>query len=126
MDHSEFGMYLAQQRELRGMSRDEVARITRIPPSLLQALETGQHERLPERIFVVNYIRSYAQVIGLAPDEAVLRYEEIYTGSQTVLAPAELERRRRRQAWRTLALLSLAAAAAGAAVWWFGASPGGG
>lgn len=108
------------------MSRDEVARITRIPPSLLQALETGQHERLPERIFVVNYIRSYAQVIGLAPDEAVLRYEEIYTGSQTVLAPAELERRRRRQAWRTLALLSLAAAAAGAAVWWFGASPGGG
>ncbi len=108
------------------MSRDEVSRITRIPPSLLLALENGEKERLPERVFVLNYIRSYAQVIGLAPEEAVLRYEEIYTGSNTVLAPAELERRRKKQAWRTLALLTLAGAAAAGAVWWFRLVPGGG
>ena len=42
MDHAEFGKYLAQQRELRGMSRDEVSAKTKIPVSLLSALEGGQ------------------------------------------------------------------------------------
>ena|SRR5712692_6598564 len=59
------------------MSRAEVATATKIPVNLLAALENGQVERLPERVFVVNYIRAYAQVIGLATDEAVLRFEEV-------------------------------------------------
>jgi cytoskeletal protein RodZ len=118
VDHDEFGKYLAQQRELRGMSRDEVADATRIPPSLLLALETGQKERLPERIFVLNYVRSYAKVIGLSPEEAVLRYEEIYTGSHTALTPAEQERRRRRHAWKVVLILAIGAAA-GITVLWF-------
>lgn len=118
MDHAEFGKYLAQQRELRGMTREEVSARTKIPPSILLALESGQAERLPERVFVVNYVRAYAQVIGLAPDEAVLRYEEIYTGSNTVLSPVELERRRKKRAWSILVLLLLAlAVAVGALVW---------
>ena len=110
MDHAEFGKYLAQQRELRGMSRDEVSAKTKIPVSLLSALEGGQVERLPDRVFVVNYIRAYAQVIGLEPDEAVLRFEEIYTGSNTVLSPVELERRRRKRSWTILALVLLGVA----------------
>lgn len=119
MDHTDFGKYLAQQRELRGMSRDEVAEKTKIPPSLLLALESGQAERLPERVFVLNYVRAYAQVIGLSPEEAVLRYEEIYTGSNTVLSPVELERRRKKSAWGILVLVVLAGAAAiGAFLWW--------
>ncbi|MET0401105.1 MAG: helix-turn-helix domain-containing protein, partial [Cystobacter sp.] len=42
MDYVEFGKYLSQQRELRGLSRDEVSRVTKISPSLLAALEEGQ------------------------------------------------------------------------------------
>ena len=118
MDHAEFGKYLTQQRELRGMSRDEVAQKTKIPSGILVALETGQAERLPGRVFVVNYIRAYAQVLGLEPDEAVLRYQEIYTGAHTVLSPVELERRRRKRAWRILALVALGAAVAVALVVW--------
>ena len=59
---------------------------------------------------MVNYIRAYAQVIGLEPDEAVLRFEEIYTGSNTVLSPVELERRRRKRSWTILALVLLGVA----------------
>lgn len=102
------------------MSRDEVALATRIPPSLLLALETGQHERMPERVFVLNYIRSYARVIGISPEETVLRYEEIYTGSHTALTPAEQERRRKRHAWKVLALITLGLAAAVGALWFLG------
>ena len=102
MDHVDFGKYLAQQRELRGLSRADVAEATRIPPSLILALEQGEKERLPERVFVLNYIRAYAQVIGLAPEEAVLRVEEIDGAPEELPSPKELERTRKRKALRTL------------------------
>ncbi|MBJ6765192.1 helix-turn-helix domain-containing protein [Myxococcaceae bacterium JPH2] len=104
MDHVDFGKYLSQQRELRGLSREEVSRATKIPPSLVAALEAGQVERLPARVFVLNYIRAYAQVIGLSPEEAVLRYEEV-DKAVPAPAPAQLERERRKRAYVSLAAL---------------------
>lgn len=98
MDYVNFGRYLTQQRELRGMSRAEVATATKIPANLLAALESGQVERLPERVFVLNYIRAYAQVIGLATDEAVLRFEEIEKSTGEVSPQVAPGRRKRRAA----------------------------
>ncbi len=113
-DHASFGRFLSQQRELRGLSRDAVAKATRIPPTLIAALEDGLPQRLPERIFVLNYIKSYAQVVGLSYDEAVTRYEEI-EGVQAPpeVSPKELEEQRRRRAIRNWALLTAAAAIGG-------------
>jgi cytoskeletal protein RodZ len=108
VDHVEFGKYLSQQRELRGLSRDEVSRVTKISPSLIAALEEGQVERLPARVFVVNYIRSYASVIGLAPEEAILRYDEVDKATPEP-SPVVLERERRRRAWLALAVLLVVA-----------------
>ena len=102
------------------MTREDVAARTKIPSSLLQALENGEAERLPERVFVANYVRAYAEVIGLAPEETVLRFEEIYTGSSAAPTPVELERRRRSRAWRILVALGLAVAGAAAAFAWWG------
>ncbi len=107
MDHVEFGKYLSQQRELRGLSRDDVARETKIPPTLIAALEAGQVERLPSRIFVVNYIKAYAQVIGLSPEEAVLRYEEVDKAVPSP-SPVQLERERRKRAYVGLTVLLVA------------------
>jgi cytoskeletal protein RodZ len=104
VDHVEFGKYLSQQRELRGLSRDEVSQVTKISPSLIAALEEGQMERLPARVFVLNYIRAYATVIGLAPEEAVLRYEEVDKATPEP-SPVVLERERRRRAWIILCVV---------------------
>ncbi|MCP3062532.1 helix-turn-helix domain-containing protein [Myxococcus sp. K38C18041901] len=109
MDHVDFGKYLSQQRELRGMSREDVARETKIPPTLISALEAGQVERLPSRIFVVNYIKAYAQVIGLSPEEAILRYEEV-DRSVPAPSPAQLEQERRKRAYVGLSVLLVALA----------------
>ncbi len=111
MDYADFGKFLTQQRELRGMSRDEVARATRIPMSVILSLESGQVEKLPARVFVVNYIRAYARVIGLSPDEAVLRYEEVDSTVKTIPPPAALERARQKSALLTLVLGAVLAAA---------------
>jgi cytoskeletal protein RodZ len=109
VDYVDFGKYLTQQRELRGMSREDISRATKIPPSLIVALEEGQVERLPARIFVVNYVRAYASVIGLAPDEAVLRYEEVDKATPAP-SPAVLERERRKRAWMGLTVMLVVAA----------------
>jgi cytoskeletal protein RodZ len=98
VDYLDFGRYLTQQRELRGLSRADVVKATRIPGSVITALEEGRVERLPARVFVVNYIRAYATTIGLAAEEALLRYEEIDKTLQTTPPPAVLERQRKTRA----------------------------
>ncbi|MGC3998763.1 MAG: helix-turn-helix transcriptional regulator [Anaeromyxobacter sp.] len=71
-----FGRWLARERELRGLGRAEVARATKLAPGVVEALESGEAERMPPRAYLVGYLRSYAGAIGLDPDEVVLRYEE--------------------------------------------------
>lgn len=73
---SGFGRWLARERELRGLSRDEVARATKLGPAVIEALESGEEGRMPPRAYVVGYLRTYAGAVGLDPDEVVLRHEE--------------------------------------------------
>jgi cytoskeletal protein RodZ len=105
VDFADFGRFLAQQRELRGMSRDDVQKATRIPGTIISALETGQVDRLPARVFVLNYIRAYASAIGIAPEDAVLRFEELDRTEKNSPPPAALERDRRRSALIRLMLV---------------------
>lgn len=110
-DYAEFGRFLSQQRELRGMSRDDVARSTKIPATLVAALEDGQSERLPERVFLQNLIRAYAQVIGLSADDAITRWHEIPgVAKDPDTLPAVLEHQRKSRALKTLLLLTVVAA----------------
>lgn len=71
-----FGHYLNQQRQLRALSLEEVAKATRVPLEHLRALEEDRADDLPGDAFAVGYIRTYALCIGLSADEAVLRYQE--------------------------------------------------
>lgn len=112
-DYLHFGRYLQLQRELRGLSLDDIARQTKIPPTLIGALESGQAERFPERIFVLNYIRSYAGAVGLSPDDAVNRFHEIPESPKAEhFDPAALEVDRRKHAssamWTTIAAVVVA------------------
>jgi cytoskeletal protein RodZ len=123
-DYAGFGRYLTRQRELRGLSLDEVQKDTRIPAAILVALEHGEVDRLPARVFVLNYIRAYAQAIGLLPEEAVLRFEEIDRTVKAMPTPAALERLRRRRAWLTLFGVSVAFAVGVAVLYWMtGSAP---
>jgi hypothetical protein len=94
VDASDFGRYLVQQREFRGLSREEVASATKIPLALVGALEEGQLGALPGRVFVVNFVRSYAQAIGLEPDDALLRFEEASPSPVRAEPPAPVRGRK--------------------------------
>ncbi len=110
----DFGRFLRQQRELRGLELGSVAKSTKIPPTLLEALEAGHSERFPERVFMLNYIRSYATAVGMSPDDAMNRYQEIPGVPEAEhFNPAALEVARRERALTTLWLV-LAGGAVGA------------
>jgi cytoskeletal protein RodZ len=111
-----FGRHLAQERELRGLTRDDVVRATRLPSSAIEALEAGDSERT-HRAYVVVYLRAYAAAVGLDPDDVVLRYEEAVGPRADAPAP------RSRRAALTAALLLFGLLAAAGLAWWLTRGP---
>ncbi|HSI79555.1 MAG TPA: helix-turn-helix transcriptional regulator [Solirubrobacterales bacterium] len=61
------GDTLRQARESRGIDLDEVARVTKIRPRFLAALEAEQWDALPGRAYVLGFLRTYAEYLGLDP-----------------------------------------------------------
>jgi cytoskeletal protein RodZ len=92
-----FGRWLKRERELRDLSREELAASTRLGPPVIEALESGDEARMPPSAYVVGYLRSYAAAVGLDADEVVLRWQEAAGGE-----PEEDDRPRRRQWWTLL------------------------
>ena len=74
---SAFGRWLHQERELRGLARDEVAHLSKLGPAVIDALESGDPDRMPPQGYVFGYLRAYAAVVGLDPDDVVLRWQEV-------------------------------------------------
>lgn len=72
-----FGNYLRSERELRQIPLSEIAAATKIPLHTLQCLEHGEWDVLPATIFVRGFVRSYAKHIGLAPEDACGRFDQV-------------------------------------------------
>jgi cytoskeletal protein RodZ len=107
-----FGRWLARERELRGLGRDEVTRAMKLAPGVVEALESGEPARMPPRAYALGYLRSYASVVGLDADEVVLRFEEAVGR-----ADAGQEPRRPALPVRALVAVAVAVAVAGAGLW---------
>lgn len=65
------GARLLRAREAAGMSRAQVAGITRIPERHLAAIENSDFSALPSRTYAVGFSRSYAKAVGLNAEEIV-------------------------------------------------------
>lgn len=70
------GEFLKRERQLRQISIQEVAEGTKISISRLRLIEENRFDDLPAEVFVRGFIRSYADYIGIDPEEAILRLEE--------------------------------------------------
>jgi cytoskeletal protein RodZ len=83
-----FGPRLRQERERRQISLTSIAANTKISRSLLEALERDDVSRWPTGIFRRSFVRSYAQAIGLDPDEIVREFMERFP-DPSAAPPAE-------------------------------------
>jgi cytoskeletal protein RodZ len=69
------GRHLKREREIRQLSLEEVAQITRIPLRQLQRLEVDDHGALPGDVFIKGFVRAYAKAVGLDVEGTLERYE---------------------------------------------------
>jgi cytoskeletal protein RodZ len=68
------GAALRGARERRGLSLRQVAATTKISVSVLEALEREDISRLPGGIFGRAFVRSYAQEVGLDPEDIIREF----------------------------------------------------
>ncbi|MBI4827325.1 MAG: helix-turn-helix domain-containing protein [Nitrospinae bacterium] len=68
------GAELRSVREARGASLDEIAELTKVKKSYLEAIEADDVARFPAPVFFKGFLKAYAKALGLNPAEIAERY----------------------------------------------------
>jgi len=79
-DKESLGKYLQKEREIRKISLREVADHTRVREHFLKAIEEDQFQFLPSATYVKGFLLTYANYIGLDPNDVIRRYENFLKG----------------------------------------------
>ncbi len=74
MTKGTFGDNLKREREMRGVSLDEISAATRIATRFLQAIENEQWDQLPGGVFNRGFVRAVAHYLGLDEENIVAEY----------------------------------------------------
>ena len=75
---AEIGGQLWASRQEKGLSLEEVVILTRIPKRLLQAIEEGNLEELPEPVYIQGLIRLFADALGFNGTELSSTFPIVY------------------------------------------------
>ncbi len=81
------GQRLKKGRELRGLSLAQVSKELHISERYLQAIEADEYGTLPEPAFVRGYMRRYAQLVKLSPDDIASKFDECYAADNSTPEP---------------------------------------
>jgi cytoskeleton protein RodZ len=120
MTKDTFGGSLRRERELRGVTLDEISAATRIATRFLKAIENEQWDQLPGGVFNRGFVRAVARYLGLDEENIVAEYTlavgdrqsvPVWTGSPPMVTPEQPW-----LAWIIAAVVVLALLAGG----WFG------
>jgi cytoskeletal protein RodZ len=69
-----FGDRLRREREMRGITLDEICESTKIARRHLEALEKERFDQLPGGVFNKGFVRAYAKFLGIDEEQAVADY----------------------------------------------------
>lgn len=85
-----FGERLRREREMRGITLDEIAAATKIGTRNLKALEDEEFGKLPGGIFNKGFVRAYAKFLGINEEQAVADFLTASGESETSIDPSQL------------------------------------
>jgi cytoskeleton protein RodZ len=120
MDKGTFGESLKREREMRGVTLEEISSATRIATRFLQSIENEQWDQLPGGVFNRGFVRAVARYLGLDEENIVAEYTlavgdrqpvPVWTGRPPAVTPDQPW-----LAWITAAVIILVLLAGG----WFG------
>lgn len=94
-DQQTFGLRLRRERERRGISIETLAAATKVGADLWEGLERNDFSRWPSGIFARAFVRDYARVIGMDPEELVDEFCRLFSvgdrrSERLIKAQAEL------------------------------------
>jgi hypothetical protein len=75
-DTTTLGVFLRGERERRGLALKTISENTKVSLPLLEGLEADDISRWPGGIFRRAFVRSYAEAVGLDPDDVFRRFEQ--------------------------------------------------
>src|SRR5260221_13302773 len=96
MTKGTFGDHLKREREMRGVSLDEISTATRMARRVLTAIEDEQWDQLPGGVFNRGFVRAMARYLGLDEENIVAEYASaagdrpsvpVWTGSPPAVTP---------------------------------------
>ena len=67
---------LSRLRESKGLSVEDVSRITKIPVKYIKALEELDPKKLPAQVYIQGFLKNIAQVYRLDPKTTVTQFME--------------------------------------------------
>jgi cytoskeleton protein RodZ len=120
MDKDSFGEHLKREREMRGVSLDEISSATRIATKFLEAIENEQWELLPGGVFNRGFVRAVAHYLGL-DEEAIMAEFGLAAGQRPSVpvwtgSPPAVRADKPWLAWAVAAIVVIVVVAGG----WFG------
>ena len=72
-----FGESLRKERELRGLTLEDISQHTKVHPRFLEAIEHDDLSILPAKAFAKGFLRSYARMVGLDEDLVMINFEHL-------------------------------------------------
>lgn len=91
---SELGQLLRNARIERKISLDDLQETTKIRKRYLEAIEEGNYKVLPGSFYVRAFIKSYAEMVGLDPNEVLKLYNSDIPAAETEPVAKPLKRAR--------------------------------
>ncbi|HWC18335.1 MAG TPA: RodZ domain-containing protein [Terriglobales bacterium] len=85
---SGFGEKLRRQREMRGISLEEISASTKIGTRSLRAIEEEDFDKLPGGIFNKGFVRAYSSFLGLDEEETVADFDAAWNKYEEERRPA--------------------------------------
>ncbi|MBI2522178.1 MAG: helix-turn-helix domain-containing protein [Bdellovibrio sp.] len=73
------GILLREARENKGHSLKKISQHTKINLTLLEALEEDRLEKLPNKAYVVGFVKAYAQLVDLNPLDCIETLNRTYS-----------------------------------------------
>lgn len=74
----EFGEELRRERELREVTREQLADVTKVSVRQIEALETGRFEQLPARVFARGFVLALARHLGLDAERTAVAFNHVH------------------------------------------------
>lgn len=83
------GERLRSARKAKGIDLEYAAHELHLAEDRLVALERDEYAAIPGRVFVRGYLRNYARLVGLPPDQILAAYDTLYPPEQEEVAPMQ-------------------------------------